>query len=54
MRKHYSKTIENALNLLKGDYVWSSDFEEIKPVLIEILEQGNETSLLLAQILERE
>jgi hypothetical protein len=43
-----------ALNLLEGDYVWSNELEQIKPILIEVLKRNDDTSILLASILERE
>jgi hypothetical protein len=49
-----SELLENAVNLLQGDYVWSKDFNNIKPVLLEVLARKDATAILLAEILERE
>jgi len=45
--------VAKARNLLAGDYVWSSDLNKIKPLLIEILDKKDETSIKLAQIIMR-
>jgi hypothetical protein len=46
--------VNKAINLLKSDYVWSEDFEQIKPVLLSVLVKYDETSIVLATILMRE
>lgn len=48
-----TELIQNAINLLTGDYIWSSDMNAIKPVLLDILKQYDQTSIVLAQILMR-
>lgn len=52
--KKRGQQIIDAIQLLEGDYVWSSDFNKIKPVLLSVLKRNDETSTLLASILERE
>lgn len=49
-----NEIIDKAVNLLEGDYVWSKDFEQIKPTLIEVLKKRDRTAIVLAEILERE
>jgi hypothetical protein len=49
-----NELIDNAINLLEGDYVWSKDFEQMKPVLLNVLNKRDSTAILLAEILERE
>lgn len=49
-----SELIDKAINLLEGDYVWSRDFEQMKPILLEVLERKDQTAVMLAEILERE
>lgn len=46
--------VNKAINLLKSDYVWSNEFEQIKPVLLEVLLRYDATSITLATILMRE
>ena len=52
--KKRGQQIIDAINLLQGDFEWSSDFNKIKPVLLEVLKRNDATSTLLAGILERE
>jgi hypothetical protein len=46
--------VGEAITLLRSNLVWSQDFEELKPILIQVLAQYNETSILLAKILLEE
>jgi len=46
--------VGEAITLLRSNLVWSQDFEEVKPILIQVLAQYNETSILLAKILLEE
>lgn len=46
--------VGDALTLLRSDLVWSNDFEQIKPILIQVLAQYNETSIMLARLLLEE
>jgi hypothetical protein len=48
-----SNKIEQAKKLLTDDYVWSQEFNEIKPVLMMVLVKGGSTADLLAEILVR-
>jgi hypothetical protein len=52
--KKRGQQIVDAINLLEGDYVWSADFNKLKPLLIQILKRNDATSTVLASILERE
>lgn len=49
-----AQLIDKAIKLLQSDYVWSRDFNQIKPSLIEVLEKKDRTAVVLAEILERE
>lgn len=46
--------IEKAKQLLTSDYVWSQEFNEIKPVLMLVLMKKDSTAELLAKILLRD
>ena len=46
--------VGEAITLLRSNLVWSQDFEKVKPILIQVLAQYNETSILLAKILLEE
>lgn len=52
--KKRGQQIVDALKLLEGDYEWSADFQKVKPALIAVLKRNDETSTVLASILERE